>query len=96
MRFSAKADGNSPLVLRNFQLGSKTGEAIPAGVPDFTITVESKPAWDVNADGQVSILDLILIAQNFGEATSSNSRTDVNRDGVVSILRSYSCCTTHG
>ena len=84
--FSAKADGNSPLALHNFQLGSKTGEVIPAGAHDLTITVESKPAWDVNADGQVSILDLILIAQNFGEAASPNSRTDVNRDGVVSIL----------
>ncbi len=86
VRFSAKAEGNSQIALHNFQLGSKTGEAIPAAMRPLTITVESKPAWDVNADGQVSILDLILIAQNFGEATSPNSRTDVNRDGVVSIL----------
>ena len=86
VRLSAKADGNSQIALHNFQLGSKTGEAIPAAMYPLTITVESKPAWDVNADGQVSILDLILIAQNFGEATSPNSRTDVNRDGVVSIL----------
>ena len=86
VRFSAKAEGNSQLALHNFQLGSTTGEVIPAGVHDLTITVESKPAWDVNADGQVSILDLILIAQDFGEAASPNSRTDVNRDGVVSIL----------
>ena len=86
VRFSAKAEGNSQLALHNFQLGSTTGEVIPAGVHDLTITVESKPAWDVNADGQVSILDLILIAQDFGEPASPNSRTDVNRDGVVSIL----------
>ena len=86
VRFSAKAEGNSQIALHNFQLGSKTGEAIPAAMRPLTITVESKPAWDVNADGQVSILDLILIAQNFGEATSPNSRTDVNRDGIVSIL----------
>ena len=86
VRFSAKAEGNSQIALHNSQLGSKTGEAIPAAMRPLTITVESKPAWDVNADGQVSILDLILIAQNFGEAASPNSRTDVNRDGVVSIL----------
>ncbi len=86
VRFSAKAEGNSQMTLHNFQLGATTGEVIPAGAHDLTITVESKPAWDVNADGQVSILDLILIAQNFGEAASPNSRTDVNRDGVVSIL----------
>ena len=84
--FSAKVDGNSELGLRNFQFGSSTGAVIPADVRDLTITVESQPSWDVNADGQVSVLDLILIAQDFGNAASGNSRTDVNRDGVVSIL----------
>ena len=84
--FSAKADGNGELTLRNFQLGSNTGDVIPAGVRDLTITVASVPTWDVNGDGQVSILDLILIAQDLGKAASPNSRTDVNRDGVVSIL----------
>ena len=84
--FSAKADGNGELTLRNFQLGSNTGAVIPAGVRDLTITVASVPTWDVNGDGQVSILDLILIAQDLGKAASPNSRTDVNRDGAVSIL----------
>ncbi|RKU19258.1 hypothetical protein C6500_11200 [Candidatus Poribacteria bacterium] len=84
--FSAKAEGNSELSLRNFQLGSNTGDVIPAGVRDLTITVASVPTWDVNGDGQVSILDLILIAQDLGKAASPNSRTDVNRDGTVSIL----------
>ena len=84
--FSAKADGNSQLALHNFQFGSSTGAVIPAGVRDLTITVESKPAWDVNADGQVSILDLILVAQDMGSAASANSKVDVNRDGIISIL----------
>ena len=84
--FSGKAEGNSELSLRNFQLGSNTGDVIPAGVRDLTITVASVPTWDVNGDGQVSILDLILIAQDLGKAASPNSRTDVNRDGTVSIL----------
>ena len=84
--FSAKAEGESQLALRNFQLGSNAGEVIPAGVRDLTITVESKPPWDVNADGQVSVLDLILIARNLGEVVSAHSRMDVNRDGVISIL----------
>ena len=83
---SAKADGNSQLMLRNFQLGSSAGKVIPAVVHDFTITVEAQPTWDVNMDGQINIFDLILITQDFGEAASGNSRTDVNRDGVVNIL----------
>ena len=84
--FSAKAEGNSELALRNFQLGSTTGEVIPAGMRDLIITVASQPLWDVNADGQVSILDLILVAQHMGAAASATSKVDVNRDGVVSIL----------
>ena len=84
--FSAKADGNSQLALHNFQLGSSTGAVIPAGVRDLAITVESQPSWDVNADGQVSVLDLILVAQRLGEIATANSQADVNDDGIVSIL----------
>ena len=84
--FSAKAEGNSQMALHNFQLGTITGDVIPAGMRDFAISVESKPKWDVNADGQVSILDLILVAQRLGETVSANSEVDVNDDGIVSIL----------
>ena len=86
VRLSAKADGNSQIALYNFQLGSITGEAIPAGVRPLTITVESKPKWDVNADGQVSVLDLILVAQRLGETAIANSEVDINGDGVINIL----------
>ena len=84
--FSAKANGNSQIALHNFQLGSITGEAIPAGVRPLTITVESKPKWDVNADGQVSVLDLILVAQRLGETATANSEVDINGDGIINIL----------
>ena len=84
--FSAKAGGDSQFSLHNYQLGSSSGEVIPADVRDFTITVESKLAWDVNADGQVSVLDLILVAQRVGETTTANSEFDVNDDGIISIL----------
>ena len=83
--FLAKAGGESQIDLRDFQLGSSTGEIIPAGVPKFVITVESQPTWDVNADGQVSVLDLILVAQHLGSDASANSKVDVNRDGVINI-----------
>ena len=75
------------MVLHNFQLGATTGgETIPAGVRDFTITVVSKPNWDVNADGQVSVLDLILVARYLGKDVSANRQADVNNDGIISIL----------
>ena len=83
--FLAKAGGESKIDLRNFQLGSSTGEITPAGVQNFIITVESQPTWDVNADGQVSVLDLILVAQHLGSDASANSKVDVNRDGTINI-----------
>ena len=46
-------------------------------------TIDSAPA-DVNGDGVVNILDLVLIAASFGQ--SGQHDADVNGDGVVSIL----------
>ena len=52
--------------------------------PDKKITIEV-PAYDVNRDGITSILDLILIGQDFGKTNPTNERTDVNGDGIVNI-----------
>jgi len=41
-------------------------------------------ATDVNKDGVVNILDLTLIASNFGK--SGENDADVNADGLVNIL----------
>ncbi len=43
------------------------------------------PDWDVNKDGLVDILDLILVGQNFGKASPSDPRADVNGDGDINI-----------
>ena len=44
-------------------------------------------AWDVNGDGSVNVLDMILIVQDFGETgTPGWIREDVKDDGVVNIL----------
>ena len=43
------------------------------------------PAYDVNEDGQINILDLILVGQDIGKAKPTNARTDVNGDGKRNI-----------
>ena len=54
---------------------------------DLLITVEEpEPNGDVNQDGVVNILDMILVAQSFGQKPLSNPRADVNKDGQVNIL----------
>ena len=83
--FMAKTGGETQITLENFEFGSITGDIIPALAPNITIIVGDYPAWDVNQDGRVSILDLILVAKDLGAGTPTNLRTDVNRDGVINI-----------
>ena len=48
--------------------------------------VEIQSSEDVNQDGIVNILDLVLVAQEFGQKPSRNPRADVNKDGQVNVL----------
>ena len=87
VRFKAKSAGETELTLDKFQFGSVTGDSIPAGPHEIRIVVEERLATgDVNRDGVVSILDLILVAQQLGKRVSAGSPVDINRDGIVSIL----------
>ena len=45
-----------------------------------------KSSGDVNQDGIVNVLDIILVAQNLGQKSPSNPRVDVNKDGQVNVL----------
>lgn len=60
---------------------------------DYSVWTQSPPVSlrpsriaDVNEDGSVSILDLILVARDFERNKPSNPLTDVNGDGRVNIL----------
>ncbi len=85
--FKTKSNGETALTLQNFKFGSSTGEIIPAGPLEVYITVEERLlSGDVNRDGDVDILDLILVARQFGQSVSPNSNVDVNGDGEVDIF----------
>ena len=85
--FKAKSVGETELALENFEFADITGQEIPAVLHQIRITVEERLATgDVNGDGRISILDLVLIAQQLGNKVPPNSPVDLNRDGVVSIL----------
>ena len=42
--------------------------------------------WDVNEDGQVNILDLVIVAQNIGSTAAAVPRADVNGDNKINVL----------
>ena len=87
VRFKAKSAGETGLALHKFEFGAGTGDSITAGPQEIRITVEERLATgDVNRDGRISILDLILVAQQLGRRVSADSAVDVNGDGIVSIL----------
>ena len=54
--------------------------------PGPPVPIERPRVADVNEDGSVTILDLILVARDFERNKPSNPRTDVNGDGKVNIL----------
>ena len=85
--FTAKTTGEARLVLHNFELGSITGEHIAAESYEVVITIEGQlTTGDVNRDGRVSILDLVLVAQHFGKTVPANSEVDINGDGIINVL----------
>ena len=85
--FTAKTGGQTQLRLENFQLAAITGAPIAAGPHEVGITIEGQLAiGDVNRDGQVSILDLVLVARHFGETVPANSEVDINGDGLINII----------
>lgn len=61
---------------------SRTWSLITPGV-----MLTEPAAWDLNRDGLVNIIDLVLVASHFGETIAQPAipNPDVNRDGVVDI-----------
>ena len=72
------------LVTDPAQEGSAGANCDWAHWADLHITAAPNP--DANLDGQINILDLILVAGSFGEQPPSNPQADVNKDGVVNLL----------
>ena len=50
----------------------------------YTHEVSTHVPLDINTDGVVNILDLVLVASQFGEPGVAN-RADVNKDGTINI-----------
>ena len=83
--FNATAAGTSALTLSNVIVGNAQGQPVPTTVTGGSVTVY--PDWDVNFDGSVNVLDMIMVGQHFGESGAPHwIRADVNRDGAINVL----------
>ena len=86
VELKAKLSGETKLTLQNLQFDVITRDT-SADPYEITLTIEEQLiAGDVNRDGQVNILDLVLVAQQFGQSMPTDSPADVTGDGVVNIL----------
>lgn len=74
----------STLSLSEVILSSRIGTALLVTTEDGEIVEPATPAWDVNKDGVINILDLTLVAANFGQ--TGDIPADANGDNVVNIL----------
>ena len=82
--FEVVAIKASTLSLTEVVLASGSGTELLVMTQNAEIVAPMRPAWDVNQDGVVNILDLTLVASHFGE--KGDIAADVNGDGVVNIL----------
>ncbi len=64
---------------------SATGIEVPATFHAVSETESPSIAADVNSDGSVNVLDLVVIASELG-STGTNLAVDVNGDGAVNVL----------
>ena len=75
------------LGLHNVQLSNSRNDRISYYSVINPIVVTHKfPPQDVNRDGTVDILDLVVVAGSIGQANPINPRADVNDDGIINVL----------
>ena len=82
--FEVVAVKASTLSLSDVILSSRLGTELLVATADGEILEPPTPPWDVNKDGVINILDLTLVAANFGK--TGDIPADVNGDNVVNIL----------
>lgn len=97
IKFRAKNIGTAVFTPGNCLLGDSEGEEIPSETRRLEIEIKEHaplaedevwtgPKEDVNRDGIVNILDMILVSKNIGKPINEAPHADINGDGVISIL----------
>ncbi|KAF5436899.1 Cohesin domain-containing protein [Candidatus Methanophagaceae archaeon] len=84
---SKAVEGTSSLDLSNVIIADVNATPEPTLINDGSVIVGPYNDCDVNCDLHCNVLDIILVAQHFGETGSPHwIREDVNKDGNVDVL----------
>ena len=97
IKFRAKRIGTAVFTPGNCLLADSEGEEIPSETRRLEIEIKERaplpedkiwtgPKEDVNRDGVINILDLVLVSKNVGKPVNEAPRADINGDGVINIL----------
>ena len=81
---SLSAFAGQPLLLELVTDPSGSSNCDWAHWADLRITAVPNP--DANLDGEINVLDLIVVASSFNEQPPSNPLADTNKDGVVNLF----------
>ena len=84
LTFEVIAVEASTLMLSDVILSDSAGTPSRPNVEDGRVVERPQLKGDINRDGIVNILDLVLVAGQFGQSGQNNA--DVNGDGIVNIL----------
>ena len=84
--FSNSGDtGLQPGTTYTYRVRAYSVEGVSSWSNETSATTLS-PAWDVNEDGVVDILDLVTVGRAFGVSVEVAPQADVNQDGSINIL----------
>ena len=81
--FSVVAVKESTIRLTDVILSDSKAKPLAVTTKNGSVTEGRGVKWDVNADGQVNVLDLVLVAKSLG---SQNANADANGDGTINVL----------
>ena len=85
--FIAKGVGTSFLNLTNVAVIS-SNVSLPVIISNGSVEILWEP-WDLNHDGHVNVLDLIIVAMHFGSHEGDenyDASVDLNNDGAINVL----------
>jgi len=86
MRAKDGVSGTAQLSLENVVIGDPSAKPIQPIVVNDNVNIQSFDPEDVNMDGDVNLLDLIIVGQHWRETGAPGwIRADVNRDGKVDL-----------